>query len=53
MNASILCADAVRNDHPGFLNQAPMHTPPLDRLSGESMYLADLWLRSQAFRFGD
>ena len=46
MNVIVLCADSFRNDHLGFLNQQPVHTPHLDRLAGESAYFADFWLCS-------
>ena len=46
MNVLVICCDSLRNDHLGFLNRHPVHTPHLDQLASESAYFADFWLCS-------
>ena len=46
MNVIIICSDTFRQDHLGFLNRQPVHTPHLDKLAAESACFTDFWLCS-------
>jgi arylsulfatase A-like enzyme len=46
MNVLVLCSDTFRHDHLGFLKQAKVLTPNLDKLAAQSAAFSDFWLCS-------
>jgi arylsulfatase A-like enzyme len=46
MNVIVICSDAFRHDHLGFVKKQPVYTPYLDQLAGESATFSDFRLAS-------